>query len=554
VKSTSHTPVLVVGGSLVGLSTSLLLAEYDVAHLLVESHPGTAIHPRAASFHQRSMEIFRAAGMQAEVEAAAAREFKQNGAIVAVESLGGRELKYFSRSWNDGVEDLSPTARLFITQVGLEPVLRQRAAELGAEHRFATELVSFEQRDDQVVSVIRPRDGGPEEVVTSDYLVAADGAHSPVRHRLGIPMNGRGSFADCITIYFRADVRHLMGDRNLSVVYVNHPTLLGFFRFSITGDSGFLAVFATTDAGGNRSTRVADDASTARCIDLVRTALGAEPDLPVDIENVQFWTAGAATAECFQSGRVFLAGDSAHVMPPTGGFGGNTGVADAHNLAWKLALTTQGTAGRALLDTYDAERRPIGALTVEQAYTRYVLRVDPSLGQDDLMPPLEDASIELGAVYTSSAVRSEVAQENQLDDPRLLSWTVGARVPHVPVSEDGHQLSTLDLCERGFALLVTEQQETWQRAARDVEHAVGIPVPVRHLRSEYLVRSDEPSATQSVSAGWRAALVRPDGVLAWKTSGSADQAAQRLPGLVAEIVSSPRTPARSSWTSRVPQP
>lgn len=531
-RSAPHTPVLIVGGSLVGLSTSLLLARYGVPHLLVESHTGTAIHPRAASFHQRSMEIFRSAGVQSEVEAAATREFRQNGAIVAVESLGGRELKYFSRSWNDGVEDLSPTARFFITQVGLEPVLRDRAGELGAEHRFGTELVSFEQHDDHVASVIRPRTGGPEQAVTSDYLVAADGAHSSVRERLGIPMVGRGSFADCITIYFKADVRHLIGDRNLSVVYVNNPRLLGFFRFSITGDSGFLAVFATIDADGNRSTRVADDTSDARCVDLVRTALGAEPALPIAIENVQLWTASAATADSLQRGRVFLAGDAAHVMPPTGGFGGNTGVADAHNLAWKLALTTQGTAGEALLDTYEVERRPIDALTVEQAYTRYVLRVDPSLGQDDLMPPLEDPAIELGAVYRSTAVRSEGPPESQVDDPRTRSWTVGARVPHVTVDVNGRQVSTLDLCESGFALLVTEQRESWQRATDDVEQALGVPVSV------------PPLTTESPAPWGSAALVRPDGVLAWKASAPVDQVAKHLPGTVAEILSSPsRLPA-----------
>ena len=113
------------------------------------------------------------------------------------------------------------------------------------------------------------------------------------------------------------------------------------------------------------------------------------------------------TARSFRSGRVFLAGDSAHAMPPTGGFGGNTGVADAHNLAWKLAFVTRGLAGTGLLDTYDAERRPMSALTVEQAYTRYALRVDPSLPRDDLMPPLDDAAIELGAIYRSTAVRAD---------------------------------------------------------------------------------------------------------------------------------------------------
>lgn len=179
-----HISVLVVGGSLVGLSASVLLAKYAMPHLVVEAHAGTAIHPRAASFHQRTMEIFRSVGLQQDVEEAAAREFKQDGAIIAVESLGGKELTYFYRSFNDGVEGLSPASRLFITQVGLEPVLRQRASEFGAEHRFGTELVSFEQHDDRVVSVIRPRGGGPEEVITSDYLIAADGAHSKVRRQL----------------------------------------------------------------------------------------------------------------------------------------------------------------------------------------------------------------------------------------------------------------------------------------------------------------------------------------------------------------------------------
>src|SRR5262245_30009741 len=245
-----HTPVLVVGGSLVGLSTSVLLASYGVPHVVVESHPGTAIHPRAASFHQRTMEVFRSVGLQRAVEEAAAREFRQGGAIVAVESLGGKELAYFYRSYNDGVEGLSSTDRLFIIQVGLEPILQQRVRANGAELMFGTDLVSFEERDDHVVSVIRARDGGPPEVVVSDYLVAADGAHSAVRQGFGIPMTGRGSFADCIMIYFKSDVNKLMGQRNFSVVYVNHPQLIGFFRFSFAGDSGFLAVFPTVAADG----------------------------------------------------------------------------------------------------------------------------------------------------------------------------------------------------------------------------------------------------------------------------------------------------------------
>jgi 2-polyprenyl-6-methoxyphenol hydroxylase-like FAD-dependent oxidoreductase len=530
-----HVPVLVVGGSLVGLSASVLLARYGVPHLVVESHAGTAIHPRAASFHQRTMEVFRSAGLQQEVEAAGAREFRQGGAIVAVESLGGKELAYFYRSYNDGVEGLSPTDRLFLTQVGLEPILRQRASGHGVEHLFGTDLVSFEQRDDHVVSVIRPHGGGQEDVVVSDYLLAADGAHSFVRERLGIPMTGHGSFADCITIYFKADVNQLMGDRNLSVVYVNHPRLTGFFRFSITGDSGFLAVFSTVDPDGTRDIHVGADISAERCVSLVRTALGSAPDLPVEIESVQRWSAMANTAASFQRGRVFLAGDSAHVMPPTGGFGGNTGVADAHNLAWKLALVTRGVAGPGLLETYDAERRPIAALTVEQAYTRYVLRVDTTLPKDDLMPPLDDAAIELGAIYRSSAVLADQDPPQQLDDPHARSWTVGARVPHVSLS-DGSNISSLDAAAgAGFALLAENGLDRWQRAAAEVGDFLGAEVSVWPGSAGSLPAAQDPTAAGS---GWTgAALIRPDGVIAWKPGPPAAEAAGQLVSVMARMLS-----------------
>src|SRR5829696_5191962 len=145
-------PVLVVGGSLVGLSTSVLLASSGVPHLLVERHRGTAVHPRAASFHQRTMEVFRSVGLQPAIESAAEREFEQNGAIVSLESLADQEGTYFFRHFNEGVEHLSPTSRLFITQIGLEPLLRQAAQDRGADHHYATDVVSYEQDDDGVTS------------------------------------------------------------------------------------------------------------------------------------------------------------------------------------------------------------------------------------------------------------------------------------------------------------------------------------------------------------------------------------------------------------------
>jgi 2-polyprenyl-6-methoxyphenol hydroxylase-like FAD-dependent oxidoreductase len=529
-------PVLIAGGSLVGLSVSLLLASRGVEHLLVERHPGTAIHPRAASFHQHTMEIFRSVGLQEAVEAAAAKEFVQNGAIVAMESLAGRELKHFFSSFNAGVEHLSPTPRIFLTQVGLEPVLRQRAEELGAVHRFGTELVSFEQRDDGVVGVIRPRGGGQEQTVVAQYLVAADGAHSVIRDRLGIEMLGWGAFADCLTIYFKADVKDLIGSRNLSVAYVNHPELLGFFRFSITADSGFLAVLSTTAPDGTLDRQVGKDMSERRCADLVRTALGA-PDLPVEIENVQRWAAEAGCAARYRDGRVFLAGDAAHVMPPTGGFGGNVGVADAHNLAWKLAMTLDGVAGPGLLDSYEAERRPIGKLTTEQAYVRYVLRVDPALGTDDLPAQLDEPSIELGALYRSAAVAAGDPEPGPaVEDPNHPTGRPGTRAPHLPIELDGVAASTIDLAGPGFALLAAPGGDAWCRAAADVARTLNVPLTADRVGAGGVVDTTGRFTATFGLSPTGAVLIRPDGVIAWRGDDPGAAADEHLRQVLSAIL------------------
>jgi 2-polyprenyl-6-methoxyphenol hydroxylase-like FAD-dependent oxidoreductase len=513
-------PVLVVGGSLVGLTTSVLLASHGIRHMLIERHRGTAIHPRAASFHQRTMEIFRGLGLQHAVEAAAGREFVQNGAIISVDALSGKELACFYRSFNDGVEGLSPTSRLFITQIGLEPLLRERARDLGADHQYATEMSSFEQDDVGVMAVLRPRDGGPERRVRANYMVAADGAHSFVRGQLGIGMAGRGSFADCITIYFKADLRALIGDRSLSVVYVNQPGLLAFFRFSITGDAGFLAVFATFDKDGARS-QVDQNRSPARCAELVRAALGVSAEFPIAIDDVQPWNASAVTATTFRKGRVFLAGDAAHLMPPTGGFGGNTGIADAHNLAWKLAMVLEGTAGPRLLDSYESERKPQCELIVEQAYARYVKRVDPSLPATNLAPLLDDAAIELGSVYCADAVLDEEGERRSattlLEDPRKPSGCPGTRVPHLTLQRNGAPVSTHDLPETGFALLAGADGHEWTKAGHALA-AAGIPLKVYRIAPDGDLSNPDGLFEATVGIGARGALLlRPDGVIGWRT-------------------------------------
>ena len=518
-------PVLVVGGSLVGLSTAVFLGHRGVPSLVLERHRGTAIHPRAALVNQRTVETYRAVGLQEEVEEAAAREFVQNGAIVSVESLGGKELDWYFRFINEGVETISPTPRIFVTQIGLEPVLLRAAERLGAHVHYASETVSVEQDGDGVTAVVRPRDGGSERTVRARYLVAADGTHSPIRERLGIRQLGHGSFSDSITIYFRADVRRLMGDRNLSVVYVFGPRLQGFFRFSIDLQAGFLVVNSTTDADGTRSVRIGEDMSESTCVGYVREALG-DPDLPVEIENVQRWSASAEYAERLREGRVFLAGDSAHVMPPTGGFGGNCGVQDAYDLAWKLAYVLDGRAGEELLATYDVERGPVGAFTTEQAYTRYVLRLDPSLGKENLMPIVDEAAVEIGYRYRSSAVTG-AADDAMWEDPREPSGRPGFRAPHATVSVGGVERSTLDLFGRNFVVLAGPDGEAWRSAAQAAATSLGVVVDTYRIGADVADSTGSCERLYGTGTGG-AALVRPDGFVAWRASTAEPDPASAL--------------------------
>jgi hypothetical protein len=359
--------------------------------------------------------------------------------------------------------------------------------------------------------------------VHAAYAVAADGVRSAVRRRLGIPMAGHGTFSDSITIYFRGDVRPLLRGRNLSVVYVVNPRLQGFFRFSFDGRSGFLVVNSAVDGDGRRTTAIGEGATEADCVRYVRDALGA-PDLPVEIEDVQRWNAAAEWAERFRAGRVFLAGDSAHVMPPTGGYGGNTGVHDAHNLAWKLAHVLDGRAGAALLDTYEAERLPVGRLTVEQAYTRYVTRLDPGLGTDGLAPVVDDAMIDLGYRYRSTAIVEDGGDGAPWEDPRTPSGRPGLRAPHVPIRRDGTELSTLDLIGRDAVLLTGADGEDWVRAAEGRVEVCRVGDPTGRFAEAY-----------GLGPGG-ATLVRPDGVVAWRAREPVDDAGAAIDAALARVL------------------
>ena len=425
-------PVLVVGGSLVGLSAAVFLGQRGVRTLVVERHRGTAIHPRAALVSQRTMETYRAVGLQEEIEEAAAREFVQNGAIVSVESLGGKELDWYFRTINEGVEDISPCARIFVTQIGLEPILLAKAKELGSRIEYASEAVAIDQDGDGVTATIRPRDGGDDWTVRAQYAIGADGTRSPTRERLGIGQLGHGSFSDSITIYFRADVTELLGDRNLSVIYVFNPRLVGFFRFSIDGQAGFLVVNATVDEDGNRSTSIGEDMSED---DVHRLrSYGARRARPPGRDRER-----AALVRLRGLGRALhrrphLPRRRLRARDAADGW-----VRRQHRRPGRLRPRVEARRrarrhGRrpACSTRTTSSGGPVGSFATEQAYTRYVLRLDPGLGQEDLMPIVGEAAVEIGYRYLSDAVQVEPGDDGAMwEDPLEPTAAPGMRAPHL---------------------------------------------------------------------------------------------------------------------------
>lgn len=527
-------PVLIVGGSLVGMSAGLLLARHGVRPLVAERHPGTAIHPRAAHATQRTMEIFRSAGLESAIRERSAAQFVQDGGVVEVETLSGGPTRQFIADLNAGIRDVSPCERVFLSQNSLEPLIMERARALGADVRFSMDMVSVEEDATGVTTVLRARDSGAAVTVRSQYLIAADGAHSSVRERLGIGTRGHAPFSKSITIYFRADLRALLAGRQWAVVYVNHPQLRGFFRFEKPFDSAFLVV-NTEGPREHPVTDISGSLTPGRALELVACALGSR-DIPVTIDSIMHWEAAAEVAERLQTQRIFVAGDAAHVMPPTGGFGGNTGVQDAHNLAWKLARVLRGEASPALLATYEAERRPVATLSVEQAYTRYVLRTDPSLGTERCEPLVGDLDIELGYIYRSSAVIGEAPDDGLAHlSPRDAHGRPGTRAPHVWLQRLGQRMSSLDLYGRNFVLLAGPGAGEWCRCARIAASEAQLPLDICRPGTDGL---EDPAGSLADLHGIEpdgCVLVRPDGFVAWRARDAQGASVPTLGSVLSRI-------------------
>ncbi|MFF2147815.1 FAD-dependent monooxygenase [Kitasatospora sp. NPDC058190] len=485
------TSVLIVGGGPVGLTMSLLLSGYGVRHLLVEAHPGTSTHPKARGVSARSMEVFRRCGLEEEIRRAglpASQLFFYRGRTLVDPD--------FVRTGPPGAvaEDAerTPAPGLLCSQDALEVVLLRRARELAPDGvRFATRLRAFTEDGDGVQAVLEERDSGERHTVRADWLVGCDGASSPVRAAAGIAMDGPTGLGHYLSVRFEAPLGEAVADRASASYFLTGPDRGGFL--AVDNDRHWIYQHRYDPQRVAIDELRGDHRELTR---MVRDAAGL-PELAVTVRDTTTWRMDAQLADTYRRSRVLIAGDAAHVAPPTGGHGMNTGIGDADNLAWKLAAVTAGTAGEALLDTYEAERRPVARQVIDislaNSRARGSYRID-----DELL---------LSAAYASTAVvpgpdaPARPALDPELEHPE---GAPGTRLPHLRLADSS---STLDLVGPGFTLLTHPDGAAWRRQAATATVA-GVPVTLHELTES------EAKVLELPADG--ALLVRPDGHLAWR--------------------------------------
>ncbi|MEU6235851.1 FAD-dependent monooxygenase [Kitasatospora sp. NPDC047058] len=521
-KVDDRVPVLIVGGSLVGLSASLFLGRLGVRHLLVEKHADTSHHPRGRGNNVRTMELYRVAGIEPAIREAAS-VLAANHGILQTPSLTGEEQEWLFREIDPGgrLARFSPSAWCLCSQNDLEPVLLRSARELGGDLRFSTELVSFEQDAEGVTALLRSRETGEERRVRTQYLVAADGPRSPARERLGIAQSGKGELFHNVSITFRAKrLAEAVGDRHFIACYLTNPEADGAL-LPVDNHEEWVFHAPWHPEHGEPLEAFTDE----RCVRHIRAAVGM-PDLEVEVTGKAPWHAAERVAERYSGGRVFLAGDSAHEMSPTGAFGSNTGIQDAHNLAWKLAAVLGGWAGPGLLETYGQERRPVARVTSERASARSAehshpgYAVVPGVGRQAGV-----LAVALGYRYPAGAVAGADPAGPVVPEQFGSNGEPGSRAPHQWLLRAGVKLSTLDLYEQAMVLLTGPEGAAWHAGARRA--ADGLAVPLDAFRIGVGADDDlapEPGADFAELHGIRpdgAVLVRPDGFVAWRSEGAA---------------------------------
>lgn len=477
--------VLIAGGGLVGLSAALFLQHQDVRTVLVERRHTTSPQPKARRINIRTMEMFQQIGIfDAVLDAARALadyQFMAAGPSLAEATRLPHALPGGMPDW----DSITPATACLCAQDQLEPVLRRIAEDRGCDIRFDVELTEFEEDADGIDATLRRTDGSTE-ALRADYLIAADGAGSPVRRRLGIERSGRGTLGQAVNVYFRADLSELVRGREFNLCQIENSSVPGGFA-SIDGKQRW--IFMARDGR---------DRTGAEWADALRIAIGV-PDIEVEVLSVMPWEPGMFVADSYRAGRVFLAGDAAHVMTPYAAAGANTGIGDAHNLAWKLAMALRGTGGPGLLDSYHGERHPLGWYVADQSSIRTGNLRTMNERSTDGTPLADPVALILGQRYEQGAVIGDGSAHTmtRLD----LAGQPGTRMPHYRLA-DGR--STLDLVGTNFVLLTGPDGAAWEDAAEQVRPTL------EHFRMD-----EKWCATAGVETSG-AILIRPDQIIAWR--------------------------------------
>jgi 2,4-dichlorophenol 6-monooxygenase len=557
---TLTTDVLIVGSGPAGASAALFLSTLGVANIAVTKYRWTANTPRAHITNQRTMEILRDAGIEAEVlEKATPQQLM--GQTPFVTSLAGEELARL-HTWGTHPARLaeytlaSPSTHVDVPQDLMEPILLGHAAARGTRVRFDTEYLSLVQDEDGVTVTVRDRLEGRTYEIRCKYLIGADGGRSQIAQDIGLPMGGQMDVAGSMNIVFSADLSRFVAHRPSVLYWVLQPGAdiggigLGLVRM-VRPWNEWLIVWGYDI--NDRPPEVSD----AEAIEIVRNLVG-DDELEVTIRSTSLWSNNRMWAERYSEGRVFCMGDACHRHPPSNGLGSNTSIQDAYNLAWKLAYVLRGVAGPSLLDSYDAERAPIGRQIVQRA-NQSIEEFGPifaALGLLDTTDPahmraniearkldtpeaaqqrrrLREAielknyefnahGVEMNHRYDSSAVAGDGTAEPPFErDAELYyhptTWP-GARLPHVWLEHETRRVSTHDLAGQGrFALFTGIGGDAWVRAAVDVSERLGLELAAFVIgpgRATLDIYDDWARAREVDEAG--CVLVRPDGHVAWR--------------------------------------
>jgi putative polyketide hydroxylase len=508
--------ILIVGAGPVGLGMACALARLGVASIVVESNPDLSEHPRARGVNVRTMELFRLWGCVDDI--LAKEQPKEARRFIWAESFQGEEIARI------GVEDekerlYSPTRSSLISQNHVEEALFNCIGKYpNAKVLFSKEMISFEQDSDGVVVTLQDRKTDQKEKIRAEYLIGADGVRSKTRQLLGIPMEGPSDLGRFCSVYCELDLSKWVKDRPCIGFFFTDIELDGRSFFSIAGKNRWIVGMRFQKHNKK------EDFTDEYCIEEIRRVV-KESHLPVRILNKSFWTLGAQIAPQYRKDRVFLVGDAAHQIPPTGGLGMNTGIQDAHNLAWKLAYVLRYDFPDSLLDSYYEERAPVAAVNTHwslQNAQRFVEIYQAIFAHDmeklkkilhQQRDHLNHLGLDLGFIYHSPFIFSENDHMLSISPSEYQPTTLpGSRAPHIALQHRGKTISSLDLFEKEYVLLLGKEGQLWEKALKELSFAF----PIKTYRIGHdLEESSEWDKTYEMQPQ-SAVLVRPDGHVAWR--------------------------------------